>query len=241
MKLTQVRIVLVETSHPGNIGAACRAMKTMGIENLYLVNPNLIPYNQATEMAAGADDILANAKITTSLNEALRGANIIFATSARPRDIALPGFTPNDFANFVTQFDDTSEIAIVFGREHAGLTNEELLHAQYHINIPSNSNFSSLNLAQAVQIVCYELRMHILNPKAKVNTKNNTLATHEEIENFFNHLEKVLINNEFLKPENHKRIMQKLKRLFNRIHLEQTEINILRGILSSIDKDINYE
>lgn len=237
MKLDKIRIVLVATTHPGNIGSSCRAMKTMGIENLYLVNPNLSPFNHAYEMATGAGDILNNAKITSSLSEALEGVKLVFATSARPRDISLPGFIPRDFANFVTQFTDETEIAIIFGREHAGLTNEELLHAQYHINIPSNKEFSSLNLSQAVQIICYELRMQILSPEAHVKTKENPLALHEDINNFYNHLEKVLTEIDFLKPENHKRIMQKLKRLFNRSQLENTEINILRGILTAIQHE----
>ncbi len=235
MKLNNIRIVLVATSHPGNIGASCRAMKTMGIENLYLVNPNLTPFYQAHEMAAGADELITNAKTVTTLNEALQGAKLIFATSARPRDIALPGFSPKDFANFVSEFDDNTEVAIIFGREHAGLTNEELLHAQYHINIASNPDFSSLNLAQAVQIICYELRMQILSPVATVKTKQNPLALHEDIDNFYTHLEKVLLKIDFLKPENHKRIMQKLKRLFNRNQLENIEINILRGILTAVE------
>lgn len=238
MKLNNIRIVLVATTHPGNIGASCRAMKTMGIENLYLVNPNLTPFNSAVEMASGADDLLTNAKITNTLNEALQGVKLVFATSARPRDIALPGFTPYDFASFVSKFDDESEVAIIFGREHAGLTNAELLQAQYHINIPSNPEFSSLNLSQAVQIICYELRMHILSPEANVQTKQNPLALHEDINNFYTHLEKVLIDIDFLKPENRKRIMQKLKRLFNRSQLENIEINILRGILKAMENSI---
>jgi tRNA (cytidine32/uridine32-2'-O)-methyltransferase len=238
MKLNNIRIVLVATTHPGNIGASCRAMKTMGIENLYLVNPNLNPFNQAFEMAAGADDLLTNAKITDTLNEALQGVKLVFATSARPRDIALTGFTPDDFASFVSKYDDDSDVAIIFGREHAGLTNEELLQAQYHIKIPSNPDFGSLNLSQAVQIICYELRMHILSPEANVQTKQNQLALHEDINNFYTHLEKVLIEIDFLKTENHKRIMQKLKRLFNRNQLENIEINILRGILKAVENSI---
>ncbi len=239
MKLSQIRIVLVATTHPGNIGASCRAMKNMGIENLYLVNPNLTPFHQAHDMSSGADDLLTNAKITNSLSEALQGSKLVFATSARPRDISLPGFMPRDFANYVATFDDETKVAIIFGREHAGLTNEELLHAQYHINIPSNHEFSSLNLAQAVQIICYELRMQLLSPTVNVQTKQNSLAAHEDLDNFYTHLEKVLTKVEFLKPENHKRIIQKLKRLFNRAQLESIEINILRGILKSIEKSIN--
>lgn len=246
MQLKNIRIILVATTHPGNIGASCRAMKTMGIENLYLVNPNLDGFDihsktpkHAFEMASGADDLLINAKITHDLNSALKGAKLIFATSARPRDISLPGFMPKDFANFVEAHDDKTTVAIIFGREHSGLTNEELLHAQYHINIPSNPEFSSLNLSQAVQIICYELRMHILSPKAIVKTKQNPLALHEDINNFYIHLEKVLIATNFLSIENHRRIMQKLKRLFNRSQLENLEINILRGILKSIQDAIS--
>lgn len=235
MNLDSVRIVLVATTHPGNIGSTARAMKTMGLNRLYLVNPNLNPYRKAHELAAGAFDILQTAVICKSLPEALEGCHLVCGTSARARDLALSGLTPASCADLVSQQSDTTEIALVFGREHAGLTNEELLLCHYHLHIPSNPDFSSLNLAQAVQIIAYELRMRHLNPSAKVETGQNTYATSNQIEQFYTHLEKVLIQIDFLKPSNPKKLLQRLRRLFNRAHLETTEVNILRGILTHIE------
>ncbi len=234
MRFSSIRIILVATTHPGNIGSAARAMKTMGLERLYLVNPNLNPYRKAHELAAGAYDILHNAVITKTLEEALAGCHLVVGTSARPRDLALPGVTPKGCAELVMAQPNESEIAILFGREHAGLTNEELLHCHYHLHIPSDPTFSSLNLAQAVQIIAYELRMAGLNPDALVTTTHNPPATTTEIELFYEHLEQVLIDIDFLKPSNPKRLLQRLRRMFNRTQLESTEVNILRGILTQV-------
>lgn len=236
MKLSKIRIVLVETSHPGNIGSSARAMKTMGIDKLYLVNPNLSPYKSALEMAAGSDALIENAVITTSLEEALQGCKLVCALSARPRDISLPGLSPKEFANLLKNTHDDTNVGIIFGRERSGLTNDELLHANYHVQIPCNPEYSSLNVSQAVQIICYELRMQLLNPDIQVKTKENTLAPYEDLQNFYAHLEQTLEIIDFLKPENHNRIIQKLKRLFNRSNLERVEINILRGILTQMQE-----
>ncbi|MDP3561400.1 MAG: tRNA (cytosine(32)/uridine(32)-2'-O)-methyltransferase TrmJ [Legionellaceae bacterium] len=242
MNLDSIRIVLVATSHPGNIGSTARAMKTMGLKRLYLVNPNLSPYRKAHELAAGAFDILQEAVVVKSLPEALEGCQLVLATSARPRDIALPGLSPYGSAELIANHSDDTEIAIVFGREHAGLTNEELLQAHYHIQIPSDPNFSSLNLAQAVQVIAYEIRMRLLSPPATVTTKTNRqknlLATADDIERFYTHLENVLIDIDFLKPSNPKKLLQRLRRLFNRTRLERVEISILRGILTQIQSSL---
>jgi tRNA (cytidine32/uridine32-2'-O)-methyltransferase len=235
MKLDSIRIVLVATTHPGNIGAAARALKTMGLERLYLVTPKTFPDQRAHEMAAGADDILANVVITNSLEEAIQDCHLVFATSARPRDIALPGHTPASMASFVSKQPEGSQIAVVFGREHAGLTNHELLRCHFHINIPSNSEYSSLNLAQAVQIIAYELRMKCLEPTAIVGTVKNTLAKAAEVEQFYAQLQSMLIAIDFLKLNNPKRLMQRLRRMFSRILLERMEVNILRGVLTHIE------
>ena len=234
MNLTSIRIVLVETTHPGNIGSAARAMKTMGLSRLYLVNPNLNPYRKAHELAAGAFDVLQSAVHFSSLSEALQGCHLVCGTSARPRDLNLPGLTPLACANLVAEQPDTTEIALVFGREHAGLTNEELLLCHYHLHIPSNPEFSSLNLAQAVQIIAYEIRMRHLNPAAVVSTSQNTYASSEDMAQFYAHLEKILIQIDFLKPSNPKKLLHRLRRLFNRARLETTEVNILRGIMTHI-------
>ena len=231
-----VRIVLVATSHPGNIGSTARAMKTMGLKRLYLVTPRLFPDRQAHEMSAGAYDVLDEAVITESLAEALHGCRWVFATSARARDMSLPGLIPADAAKVIAGLSDNTEVAIVFGREHAGLTNDELLHAHYHLHIPSSPDFSSLNLAQAVQVIAYEIRIKHLQPPATVQTSEQLLASAQQIGLFYEHLEKILIDIDFLNPAQPKRLMQRLRRMFNRIHLESTEVALLRGILTQVQK-----
>ncbi|KTD59038.1 tRNA (cytosine(32)/uridine(32)-2'-O)-methyltransferase TrmJ [Legionella shakespearei] len=240
MKLSSIRIVLVATSHPGNIGSTARAMKTMGLSSLYLVTPKSFPDYKANEMAAGADDVLAGAIVTQSLDEALAGCQLILATSARPRGLSLPGLLPVASAELVSQQPDNTRIAIVFGREHSGLTNEELLKCHYHINIPSNPEYSSLNLAQAVQIIAYEMRMKLLAPQAEVALRQDDYATADEIEQFYDHLKEVFIEIQFLKESNPRRLMQRVRRLFNRVNLEKMEVSILRGMLSQVQKSLEW-
>ncbi|HAZ7571854.1 tRNA (cytosine(32)/uridine(32)-2'-O)-methyltransferase TrmJ [Legionella sp. PATHC032] len=240
MKLSSIRIVLVSTSHPGNIGSTARAMKTMGLSTLYLVSPKSFPDLKAKEMAAGADDVLDAAIVTNTLDEALIGCQLILGTSARPRGLSLPGLVPASCAELINQQSDNTQVAIVFGREHSGLTNEELLKCHYHINIPSNPDYSSLNLAQAVQIIAYELRMKLLSPRAEVALRNEEQATADEIEQFYEHLKEVFIEIKFLKPSNPRRLMQRVRRLFNRINLEKMEVSILRGMLSQVQKSLEW-
>lgn len=236
MNFESIRIVLVATSHPGNIGSAARAMKTMGFGRLYLVTPRLFPDRQAHELAAGADDILEGAVITETLAEALVGCHLVIGTSARPRGINLQGLTPSDCATLVNTASDTSQVALVFGREHAGLTNEELLHCNYHVMIPSNPDYSSLNLSQAVQIIAYELRMKWLSLGRESVSQSEELATVDQVERFYTHLKEVLVSIDFLKISNPVKLVQRLRRMFNRIKLEANEVNILRGILSNIQR-----
>ncbi|QMT60085.1 tRNA (cytosine(32)/uridine(32)-2'-O)-methyltransferase TrmJ [Legionella sp. PC997] len=240
MKLSSIRIILVATSHPGNIGSTARAMKTMGLNSLYLVNPKSFPDYKAKEMAAGADDLLESAVVTESLDEALIGCQLILGTSARPRGLSLPGLIPASCADLISQQTEDTQIAIVFGREHAGLTNEELLKCHYHIHIPSNPEYGSLNLAQAVQIVAYELRMKLLAPKAEVSLRQDEYATADEIEQFYEHLRDVFIEIQFLKASNPRRLMQRVRRLFNRVNLEKMEVNLLRGMLSQVQKSLEW-
>ncbi len=235
MNFAVIRIVLVATSHPGNIGSTARAMKTMGLHTLYLVSPKSFPDQKADEMAAGADDVLANAIVTDSLDEALKGCQLVFATSARPRGVALPGLLPMECAQLISEQPKNTQVAIIFGREHAGLTNEELLRSHYHITIPSDPEYSSLNLSQAVQIIAYEIRMKLLSPTIGVALRQDKLATADEIEQFYAHLSEVMIAVDFLKPTNPTRkLLQRIRRLFNRAQLEHMEICILRGILSQV-------
>ncbi|WP_058534932.1 tRNA (cytosine(32)/uridine(32)-2'-O)-methyltransferase TrmJ [Legionella saoudiensis] len=240
MNLSSIRIILVGTSHPGNIGSTARAMKTMGLSSLYLVSPKSFPDMKAREMSAGADDLLETAIVTETLDEALVGCQLILATSARPRGLSLPGLTPAESAELVSKQADATQIAIVFGREYAGLTNEELLKCHYHIHIPSNPEYSSLNLSQAVQIVAYELRMKLLAPKAEVALRADDYATADEIEQFYEHLREVFIEIKFLKEANPRRLMQRVRRLFNRVNLEKMEVSILRGMLSQIQKSLEW-
>ncbi|WP_454782518.1 tRNA (cytosine(32)/uridine(32)-2'-O)-methyltransferase TrmJ [Legionella sp. WA2022007384] len=240
MKLSSIRIILVATSHPGNIGSTARAMKTMGLNSLYLVTPKSFPDYKAKEMAAGADDLLESAVVTETLEEALIGCQLILGTSARPRGLSLPGLLPASCADLVSKQAEDTQIAIVFGREHAGLTNEELLKCHYHIHIPSNPEYGSLNLAQAVQIVAYELRMKLLAPKAEVALRQDEYATADEIEQFYEHLRDVFIEIKFLKASNPRRLMQRVRRLFNRINLEKMEVNLLRGMLSQVQKSLEW-
>ncbi|CAM3054855.1 methyltransferase [Legionella steigerwaltii] len=240
MNLSSIRIILVATSHPGNIGSTARAMKTMGLSSLYLVKPKSFPDYKAREMAAGADDLLERAIVTETLDEALIGCQLILGTSARPRGLSLPGLIPASSADLISKQAENTQIAIVFGREHAGLTNEELLKCHYHIHIPSNPEYASLNLAQAVQIVAYELRMKLLAPKAEVALRQDEYATADEIEQFYEHLKKVFIEIQFLKASNPRRLMQRVRRLFNRVNLEKMEVNLLRGMLSQVQKSLEW-
>ncbi len=240
MKLNAIRVVFVETSHPGNIGATARAMKTMGLSRLYLVAPKKFPDKNASEMASGAKDILDMAICVDSIDDALADVQLACMTSARPRDISLPGLTPDGAANKIASMSDDTEIALVFGRERTGLTNEELLRGHYHIEIPTNPVYSSLNLAQAVQIIAYEVTKKSLLPHQTVAPQSeNALAEMEQVEQYYLHLEAVLKAIDFLKPSNPKQVMLRLRRLFNRAKLEAVEVNILRGILTQVMRALN--
>ena len=238
MGLDNIQIVLINTSHPGNIGSAARAMKTMGLKHLTLVNPKKYPHLNAIELSAGADDILHNARVVDSVEKAIADCELVLGTSARPRGIALSGLNPKEAAQMVTK-SSSAKVAILFGREHAGLTNEELLKCHYHITIPANPDYSSLNLAASVQVLCYEMRMSHIQSNEEVTKVKEQYASAEEVEWFYQHLEQVLIAIDFLKPSNPRRLMQRIRRLFNRIRIERLEMNILRGILSNIQKKLN--
>ncbi|MDX2347181.1 MAG: RNA methyltransferase, partial [Legionella sp.] len=236
MNLNAIRVVLVETSHPGNIGAAARAMKTMGLTRLYLVAPKIFPDKNATEMASSAQDVLDAAICVDSIDEALADTKLAFMTSARPRDIALPGLTPDEAGHQIAAMSDDTEIALVFGRERTGLTNEELLRGHYHIEIPTNPAYSSLNLAQAVQIIAYEVSKNIVCNTSQINKSEAALANMEQVEQYYVHLEAILKTIDFIKPSNPKQVMLRLRRLFNRAKLETIEVNILRGMLTQITR-----
>ena len=233
--LENLKIVLVDTTHPGNIGATARAMKTMGLEQLVLVSPKRFPSAECTARAAGADDILARAQVFSRPEEAVADCGLVFGTSARTRNIAWPEVTPEAAAAQVIDHPGDGT-AILFGRESSGLSNEQLEICHAMIRIPTNQDFSSLNIASAVQIICYEIRKQCLAGGDTVTARDapEAPATAEQMEHLYEHLRQTLIDIDYLDPEKPKRLMRRLKRLFNRAGLDGNEYNILRGILTTI-------
>jgi tRNA/rRNA methyltransferase len=228
--IDNIRVVLSHTTHPGNIGAAARAMKTMGLRHLYLINPRYFPDAQASAMAAGADDILQNAVVCSSIDEALQGVVFTAAMTARLRDISIAVKTPREAMPEVLQQAAMQPVALLFGTEMSGLTNEEMGKAQLGVNIPANPEFSSLNIAAAVQVVAYELAVAAQSFTPVLPEIEP--AAHERVEGLYAHLEKTLFEIGFFTTQNPARLMQRLRRLFSRTRLEDEEINILRGILT---------
>lgn len=225
-----IRVVLSHTSHPGNIGAAARAMKTMGLRHLYLINPYRFPDPQATAMAAGADDILDNAVVCSSIDEALHGVALTVAMTARLRDISIEVKLPREAMPEVLQQASVQPVALLFGTEMSGLTNEEMSKAQVLVNIPTDPDFSSLNLAAAVQVMSYELSVAAQGFVPKMVEARP--ASHEQMEGYYAHLERVLFEIGFFTTQNPTRMMQRLRRLYARARPEPEEVNILRGMLS---------
>lgn len=232
--LDRTRIVLVNTSHPGNIGAAARAMKTMGLHQLYLVSPKHFPDVKAHEMASAATDILDRAMIVNTLDEAIADCTLVVGTSARMRSLPWPLLLPRQIAERVQQEAPTSQSAIVFGCEQFGLSNEELQRCHLHVHIPANPDYSSLNLAAAVQVMAYELRLASLDQTVVNEPAEERLATADEMERFFAHLEQTLVKTDFLDPVEPRHLMARLRRLYFRARPDTTEMNILRGMLTAI-------
>ena len=237
--LSQIRIVLCRPSHPGNIGAAARAMKTMGLSQLYLVSPRQFPHADAEAMASGAADLLASAQVCASLEEALAGCMLAIGTSTRQRDLQTALLTPHDAARQALAETQAGKVAFVFGNETFGLSREELARCQALMTIPANPEYSSLNLGAAVQVMAYELRRSALN-ETFTQPELDT-ADLAEVERFYAHLEATLIRIGFLNPAAPKRLMPKLRRLFSRTRLQKEEINILRGMLSAMESSKNGE
>ncbi|MGH8751770.1 MAG: RNA methyltransferase [Burkholderiales bacterium] len=233
--LANVRVVLSHTSHPGNIGSAARAMKTMGLSALYLVNPRRFPDAEAQALAAGAQDLLDTARVCASLEEALSGTTFALALTARTRELSHIACNAREAAGLMLERAREQPVALVFGSEIAGLSNQEIIKCQMLAHIPANPESSSLNLAAAVQVMCYELRM-ALNGDEHPPQPVFEAASFDEIEMFYRHLEQVLIDTEFMNPEQPTRLMERLRRLFARTRLEKDEVNILRGILNALRK-----
>jgi tRNA/rRNA methyltransferase len=231
--LNNVRVVLSHTTHPGNIGAAARAMKTMGVETLYLVNPRHFPDAQADTMSAGADDVLRHAVVCSSIDEALQGCVFVVAMTARVRDISHEVMTPREAMPLLAHHAKQHPVALLFGTEMSGLTNEEMGKSHVLVRIPANPHYSSLNLAAAVQVACYELGVAMAYEGLSLREVEVEPARHEEVERFYVHLEEVLERIGFFNSKHPNKLMQKLRRLYARARLEQEEVNILRGILSA--------
>ncbi|AZM38179.1 MULTISPECIES: RNA methyltransferase [unclassified Acinetobacter] len=249
--LDHVRIVMVNTTLPANIGSALRAMKTMGLSQLVLVAPKTYPHPDIDALAAGAQDLIEKIEIVDTLEQAIQDCHLVFGTSARSRTIPWPLLDVRPAAKEALQAATQQQnIAIVFGREDRGLTNEELALANYHLTIPVNPEYGVLNVAQAIQVICYELRMAALEQNTQQMTVvpddhmqlkqqqsmewDEPLVTQKQMEEFYPHLEKMLTEIEFLDPNNPRLLPLRLRRLFGRIQLDRMEYHLLRGIFSRV-------
>jgi TrmH family RNA methyltransferase len=246
-----IQIVLVNTSHPGNIGGVARAMKNMCLDQLVLVDPVQFPHAQATARASGADDVLNKARVYPTLDEGLADCDLVFGASARLRRLSWPQVEPREFVKQVYAQPPGTRIAIVFGREHSGLTNDELERCHYLLNIPSNPDYSSLNIAAAVQVIAYEVHMHWHALQAgledasrqvdDISLDGEPFASAQDMERFYEHFYEMLTQIGFLQTEHPRKMMRRLRRLFNRARLDRVELNILRGILTTIQKRMNQQ
>lgn len=246
LHLKNIRIVLVNTSHPGNIGASARAMKNMGLSRLYLVAPKDYPSGVAIGRASSALDILDNAVLCEDLKEAIADCSLVIGTSARSRRIPWPVVNPDKCAKLILEEGQKQNVALVFGREDRGLSNEELQLCHYHVQIAANPEYSSLNLAAAVMVLSheiYKLSLQMENENQEIEEIeeqwDNELATVAEVETYLEHLEQLMIQIDFHDPENPRHLMPRLRRLYNRIRPDKMEINILHGIVSETRRMLN--
>ena len=235
--LNTVKVVLVGTTHPGNIGAAARAIKNMGIFNLALVKPKEFPSDIAIYRSKAAKDILENAEIYESLEDAIAGCKLIVGTSARARSVPWPVFNPRDAAEEMRKISKQGNVAIVFGREDRGLTNDELGLCNFHVHIPSDPKYSSLNLSQAVQILAYEIRLAYSRDEVISEVKWDVdLANNEQTERLIDHMEELMQDVEFYDVENPRKLLLRVRRFFKRSEIDVMEVNIFRGLFSAIQK-----
>ena len=237
-----IKIVLVNTAHPGNIGGAARAMKNMGLAELCLVDPREYPAPRAVWRSAGARDILQNATVVGTVDEAIANCSLVVGTSARERRIPWPLLNPRDCGERVWQEAENHRVAILFGREDRGLTNDELQKCNYHVHIPSNPEYSSLNLATAVQVLAYEVRMASLADEngelPELSEWDQPISSSKDLENFHTHLAHTMADLNFYDPENPKQLLTRMRRLFNRVRMDEMEVSILRGLLSAVQRKI---
>jgi tRNA/rRNA methyltransferase len=232
--LHQVRIVLVQTSHPGNLGAVARAMKVMGLSELVLVAPKCVIDDEARARASGAVDVLDAARICDTLEDSLADTVLAAACTSRRRDLPHPAFTPRQAAPELLRTALSGPVALVFGSETFGLSNEQLMRCRWLLNIPANSEYASLNLGAAVQVLAYELRC--TQEDQLLPLPAFELAPHVAVEGLLTELEKTLLHTRFLDPDHPKRLMPRLRRFFAKAGLEKEEVAIWRGILNSVNK-----
>ncbi len=232
-----IRFVLCETSHPGNIGAAARAIKTMGFSELVLVDPQDFPSAEADARASGAVDVLARARVVSNLQEAVADCGMVYGTSARRRKMRWPELNPRECAQQSLETLSGSPVAIVFGTERSGLSNEQMDLCNALVYIPANPDYSSLNLASAVQLIAYELHFAVGEFQAP-QTSEFPPATGADMELFYEHLRRVMVSSGFMDPDNPRQLERKLRRLFNRAHPDVNELGILRGVLAAAEKHI---
>jgi len=234
--LDNIRIVLINTFHPGNIGAAARAMKNMGLSQLYLVQPNDYPSEEATSRAAGAVDVLDNAVIVDSLEEAIADCQLVVGTSARDRTFSLPKLDARECGRKVISEARSAPVALVFGRETMGLHNEEIAQCNFHVYIPANPEYPVLNVAQAIQLLCYEV--WVASEENNYPEQEQPYPLQKEMGLFYEHLERVLRRTGFIISAHEGKAFDKLRRYFNRSRPEKTELNMLRGILASVEDNL---
>jgi len=236
-----VKVVLVGTSHSGNIGSAARAMKVMGLSHMVLVDPKCQVDDQTIALSAGASDIALNARIVSTLQDAVEECSLVVGTSARSRTLEWPMMDSRECGEKIAIEAKNNVVAMVFGRERTGLTNEELQLCHYHVSILANPEYSSLNLAMAVQTLSYEVRMaHLYNLQSQYpERQQENYPRHDELEMFYQHLENVLFKTEFIEKNKPNQVMNKMRRLYNRARPEAQELNILRGMLTSVERHLD--
>ena len=234
MSHDNIEFILVDPSHPGNVGAAARAIGTMGFRNLSLVNPVKHPHPESRARSAGALDILLNAKVSETLDEAIADSSLVIGTTARQRRISVPIDSIHESAESIFKTSLKQKVSIIFGPETSGLSNDDIDRCNRLVYIPTGEMYSSLNLAMAVQVIAYQINLAFFGIEEDQPTRD--LASGKEMELFYEHLEKVLLETGFLNPKNPKQLMRRLKALFNRAQLDDNEVNIMRGILTSYQK-----
>ncbi len=236
--LDNIRIVLINTFHPGNIGAAARAMKNMGLSQLYLVQPNDYPSEEAVSRAAGAKDLLDQAVIVDTLDEAIADCQLVVGTSARDRTFNLPKLDARQCGRKVISEARSAPVALIFGRETMGLHNDEIARCNFHVYIPANPDYPVLNVSQAIQLLCYEI--WVASEEHDMPAQEQPYPLTREMGLFYEHLERVLHRTRFIIPQHEGKVRDKLRRYFNRSRPEKTELNMLRGILTSVEDSLEH-